>query len=116
MEPFMARGRALRTAGVKGEAVDSARFAEVAAGTLPLPKGASALWQLSGPPGSWDPVANTVTGGRSLYVIYMPFATEATSGLPTIPQAAGRPWLMSAGTPKAHIMLIPSMSTVPVVP
>ncbi len=116
MEPFMARGRALRDAGLKGEGVDSVRYAEVAAGTLPLPSGASALWQISGPAGSWDPIANTVTGGRSLYVIYMPFATEASTGLPTMPQEAGRPWLMSAGTPKAHIMLIPSMSTVPVVP
>ncbi len=114
MEPFMARGRALRDAGVKGEEVDSVRYREVAAGALPLPKGPSALWQMSGPPGSWDPMSNTVSGGRSLYVIYLPFATEATSGLPVIPQAAGQPWLMSAGTPKAHIMLIPSMSTVPV--
>lgn len=116
MEPFMARGRALRDAGVKGEEVDSVRYREVAAGNLPLPKGPSALWQMSGPPGSWDPMTNTVTGGRSLYVIYLPFATEATSGLPTTPQAAGQPWLMSAGTPKAHIMLIPSMAAVPVVP
>jgi len=116
MEPFMARGRALRDAGVKGDAVDSVRYAEVAAGTLPLPKGASALWQISGPPGSWDPITNTVTGGRSLYVIYLPFATAASTGLSTTPQGEGQPWLMSAGTPKAHIMLIPSMSTVPVVP
>lgn len=116
MEPFMARGRALRDAGVKGEEVDSVRYREVAAGTLPLPKGASALWQMSGPPGSWDPMTNTVSGGRSLYVVYMPFATEATTGLPVMPQAAGRPWLMSPGTPKAHIMLIPSMAAVPVVP
>lgn len=116
MEPFMARGRALRDAGLKGEGVDSVRYAEVAAKTLPLPTGASALWQMSGPAGSWDPIANTITGGRSLYVIYLPFATELSTGLPTMPQEAGRPWLMSAGTPKAHIMLVPSMSTVPVVP
>jgi hypothetical protein len=114
MEPFMARGRALRDAGAKGDAIDSVRYAEVAAGTLPLPKGASALWQLSGPPGSWDPMSNTVSSGRSLYVIYMPFATEASTGLPTVPQGAGKPWLMSAGTPKAHIMLVPSMSTTPI--
>ena len=34
-------------------------------------------------------MTNKVTGGRSLYVIYMPFATEATTGLPTVPQGAG---------------------------
>src|SRR6185369_8252735 len=38
MEPFMARGRALRASGVKGDAVDSARFAEVRAGKLVMPK------------------------------------------------------------------------------
>jgi FtsP/CotA-like multicopper oxidase with cupredoxin domain len=116
MEPFMARGRALRESGVKGEAVDSVRYSEIADGKLPLPRGASALWQLSGPAGSWDPVTNVVSGGRSLYVIYLPFATEASTGLPVIPQDAGRPWLMSPGTPKAHIMLVPSMGSTPVVP
>jgi len=116
MEPFMARGRALRAGGVRGEAVDSARYAEIAEGKLPLPKSASALWQLSGGAGSWDPITNTVNGGRSLFVIYLPFATEASTGLPVIPQGLGQPWLMSAGTPKAHIMLVPSMGSTPVVP
>lgn len=110
MEPFMARGRALRASGVKGEAVDSVRYQEVAEGKLSLPREAAALWQVSGPADSWNPVTNTVSGGRSLYVIYLPFATEASTGLPVVPQGAGRPWLMSAGTPKAHIMLVPTMT------
>jgi hypothetical protein len=32
LEPFMARGRALRASGVKGDQVDSARFAEIRTG------------------------------------------------------------------------------------
>ena len=38
LEPFMARGRARRTSGVNGDAVDSARFGEVKAGKLAMPK------------------------------------------------------------------------------
>ncbi len=108
LEPFMARGRALRAAGITGEGVDSVRYAEVDAGTLPLPRTPAALWQLTGPPGSFDATANTVADARPLYVIYMPFATTATTGVPSVP-ALGTPWLMLPGTPKAHIMFVPRM-------
>jgi hypothetical protein len=43
LEPFMARGRALRAQGVKGPQVDSVRFREIKAGTLKLPSGPSSL-------------------------------------------------------------------------
>jgi hypothetical protein len=108
MDPFMARGRSLRAEGVTGEAVDSVRYQEAKDGKLPLPTKPAALWQMSGPPGSYDPAKNEVTGGRSLYVVYMPYATEASTGLPTRP-APGIPWLMNPGTPKAHIMFVPGM-------
>jgi hypothetical protein len=107
MEPFMARGRALRKEGVTGEAVDSVRYAEVASGVIPMPK-VAALWSVSGGPGSWDAEKNEVRRGRPLYVVYMPFATTATTGLPTMP-AADSPWLMLPGTPRAHIMFVPTM-------
>jgi len=77
-------------------------------GKIKMPTDPAALWQTSGPAGSYDPVANEVKGGRSLYVVYLPFATEATTGLSATP-AAGIPWLMFPGTPKAHIMFIPGM-------
>lgn len=108
MEPFMARGRALRTSGVTGDQVDSVRFREVAAGTLPVPTQPAMLYSLSGPAGSWDPATNEVKGARPLYVTYIPYATQATTGLPEVP-VAGKPWLMFPGTPKAHIMYTPSM-------
>src|SRR5690349_24727504 len=37
LEPFMARGRALRAAGTTGARVDSVRFAEVRSGRLVMP-------------------------------------------------------------------------------
>jgi hypothetical protein len=108
LEPFMQRGRELRAAGIMGDQVDTVRFREVEEGKLPLPGGPAALWSLSGPAGIWDPATNEVTGAQPLYVIYIPYATEASTGLPATP-APGIPWVMFPGTPKAHIMFVPRM-------
>ena len=104
----MARGRELRAQGVRGPQVDTVRFAEAKSGKLALPKGPAALYQLFGGPGAYDPTTNTVKDGSPLYVIYMPYATEGTTGLQQKPMK-GTPWIMFPGTPKAHIMFTPSM-------
>jgi hypothetical protein len=106
LEPFMARGRALRAGGVTGTRVDSVRFAEAKAGTLVLPDHPAALYSISG--GTVDLAAGTATGGRPLYVVYIPYATAASTGLSTM-AAPGAPWIMLPGTPKAHIMFTPGM-------
>lgn len=109
LEPFMARGRALRASGiVKGEQVDSARFAEVRAGTLAMPAHPATLYQLFGPKGSYDAVHGTARKAKPLIVVYMPGATSASTGLSAQP-ADGMPWIMFPGTPKAHIMFEPKM-------
>ena len=54
LEPFMARGRALRASGVTGDQVDTVRFAEVRAGKLSMPSHPASLYQLFGPPGAFD--------------------------------------------------------------
>ena len=108
LEPFMARGRALRARGLKDEAVDSARYAEIRAGTLKMPSQPAALYSLTGPVESFDASTGTVAGARPLYVVYIPFATEATTGLSARP-VQGAPWIMFPGTPKAHIMFAPDM-------
>lgn len=106
MEPFMARGRALRAQGITN--VDSVRYAEVESGVLPMPNRA-ALWSLTGGPTSFDWATNTPDGTvRPLYVVYLPGATAESTGLPVKP-GQNTPWLMFPGTPKAHIMFIPSM-------
>lgn len=107
LEPFMARGRQLRAEG-RGAVVDSVRYAEIAAGTLPMPSQPAALYSLTGPAGSQDPATGQVTGARPLFVVYIPFATAESTGLPTTPMA-NAPWLMFPGTPKAHIMFVPEM-------
>lgn len=108
MEPFMARGRALRLEGVKAEQVDSVRFREVKRGKLAMPKQPAVLYSLTGKPGSFDPVTGTATGARQLFVIYVPGATAQTLGISAVP-AEGIPWVMNPGTPKAHIMFVPRM-------
>lgn len=106
MEPFMARGRALRAQGVKGAQVDTVRFAEVKAGKLKMPTAPAALYQIFGQ--SYDATAGAVKGARALFVVYVPFATAASTGLSTVPSDT-KPWLMLPGTPKAHIMFSSSM-------
>jgi hypothetical protein len=107
LEPFMARGRELRAQGLRPEAVDSTRYAEVYAGRIRMPPVAS-LYSLTGPADSYDATTNQASGARPLFVVYIPFATEASTGLSAVPQE-GAPWIMFPGSPRAHIMFVPRM-------
>jgi hypothetical protein len=109
LEPFMARGRELRSqnASMTREQVDSVRFLESRSGKLKMPKEPAALYSLTG--GSYDAATKSVNGARPLFVIYTPFATSESTGLSARPAGPGVPWIMGAGTPKAHIMFTPSM-------
>jgi hypothetical protein len=108
LEPFMARGRALRASGVQGDQVDTVRFAEVRARKLTMPTHPASLYQLFGPPDAFDVATGTAPKAQALYVVYMPGATAASTGISAKP-AEGTPWLMFPGTPKAHIMFQPRM-------
>ncbi len=107
MEPFMARGRELRATGVKGTQVDTVRFAEIRRGTLRMPTTPAALYSLTGPKGDFDSATGAAPKSNPLFVMYMPNATTATTGLPSVPGKG--PWIMNAGTPRAHLMLSPDM-------
>jgi len=101
LEPFMKRGRELRRQGNGGAAVDSIRRAEIEAGTLSYPDRPVALYNLSGD--GYDATADSVRNGSRLRVLYVPYETATTTGLPTNPQ--GGPWLMAPGEPWAHVMI-----------
>lgn len=109
LEPFMARGRALRDEGVTGNRVDEVRYKEVADGKLKMPA-QGALYTLTGKKEGWDPKTGKATGVTPLGVIYVPFATAASIGVTDKPQPGGTPWLMLPGTPKAHIMVAGKMT------
>lgn len=104
LEPFMARGRALRAEGMtRREQVDSARLAEVKSGRLVMPS-AAVLASVFAESDSFDATAGPAPGQRALDVIYLPYATQQTTGIPEIP-ANDRPWLMFPGKPWAHVMI-----------
>ncbi len=109
LEPFMARGRALRAEGVRGEQVDTVRFREVAANKLTMPRTGGALYTLTSTTGGFDAASGKIAGARPLFVYYMPGATAATSGISEKPSGK-EPWLMFPGTPKAHVMLVGTMA------
>lgn len=101
LEPFMKRGRELRRQGKSGAAVDSIRRAEIEDGTLSYPDRPTALYNLSGD--AYDAAADSVRSPSRLRVLYVPYETAETTGLPTKPQ--GGPWLMAPGEPWAHVMV-----------
>lgn len=101
LEPFMARGRELRRAGHDAAAVDSVRRAEIESGALSYPDAPRALYNLSGD--AYEAEADSVRGASRMRVLYVPYETAATTGLPTRPQ--GGPWLMAPGEPWAHVMI-----------
>lgn len=80
LEPFMARGRALRAQGVTGSEIDSVRFREVRSGTLSMPAHGT-LYSLTRPKAGYDAATNALTGPRPLAVIYVPGATPESLGL-----------------------------------
>ncbi|HEU4827816.1 MAG TPA: hypothetical protein VFT04_01340 [Gemmatimonadales bacterium] len=104
LEPFMAKGRELRAAGItKREAVDSARLADVKSGRIVMPSSAI-LSSVFAESDSFDALAGPPGKHTALDVIYLPFATQESSGITEQP-AVDRPWLMFAGKPWAHVML-----------
>jgi len=108
LEPFMARGRELRAQGVAAQQVDTVRFREVAAGTLKLPAYGT-LYSITTPRTNFDAATRTVKDASLLAVVYIPGATSESTGLSAQPRRDG-PWLMFPGTPKAHIMMVGTMS------
>ena len=113
LEPFMKRGRELRAQGYSRSEVDSIRKEEIEAGQLAYPEHPMGLYSLSGPEDAFDYQTGTVQQARPLYVVYVPYATEQSTGISSAPAGKGGSWLMEPGTPWAHIM-IPGQAIAPV--
>jgi hypothetical protein len=107
LEAYMARGRELRKQGIDGPDNLDRRHDEIKAGKLDIPRTPCAVYTLGGADAKQDPTTGEVTGGKMLYAIYIPFATEESTGLSTTPEMKGAPWIMRPGTPTAHIMVYP---------
>jgi len=107
LEPFMQRGRELRQQGIKDDSLFNEREKEVKAGRLQMPKQPAALYVYSSKEEDYNRTTGEVKKGYLRYVIYIPYATVASTGLPEKPSADGMPWIMNAGTHSAHIMINP---------
>jgi hypothetical protein len=107
LEPFMARGRALKAEGKDGREVFKTREEEIKSGKLEMGEAGSTLHVYYGPKAVFNPNTNDVPDAKYRYVVYMPFATSESTGLPETPRAQNHPWIMDPGTHKAHIMISP---------
>lgn len=107
LEPFMARGRELNKQGLTFDQKMKIRGEEVSKGTLKMPDAPSMMYVFFGKDENYNPATGALADGKFRYVIYTPFATTETTGLPDKPHAPGMPWLMDPGTHRAHIMIGP---------
>lgn len=102
LEPFMQRGRQLRRDGLEGMERQEARWAEVEAGSIPMPA-AGMVYNLGHGSEDIDPSTFDPSTATRLHAVYIPGATTESTGITTA--AGDGPWLMFAGTPSAHIMI-----------
>ena len=107
LQPFMERGRELRAQGMNFQEVFDAREKEATEGSLKMPEDGATLHLLEGPEGKFDPASATVMNANYRYVVYIPWATSESTGLPLKPIVPGGPWIMDPGTHRAHIMITP---------
>lgn len=103
LEPFMARGRELAAQGKKPNEILKIREEEVKSKKLPMPDRSV----LNVTTGVHNVATGEVTDLYTRYVVYIPYATAETTGLPLAPLSPGGPWIMDPGTHRAHIMINP---------
>jgi hypothetical protein len=106
LEPFMARGRALREEGKTGQEIFAIRETEMKSGQIKITPG-STLHIYYGAKTMYDPESSKVESAQLRYVVYLPWATSESTGLPKKPMASNHPWIMNPGTHRAHIMISP---------
>ncbi|WP_439882306.1 hypothetical protein ACSX1A_03895 [Pontibacter sp. MBLB2868] len=109
LEPFMARGRELKKQGKMSKEIFDTREAEVKSGKLQMPGQATSLFVYTASDENYNQATGEVKDGYLRYVVYIPYATSESTGLPLKPDAAGMPWIMYPGTHGAHIMISPPM-------
>lgn len=108
LDSFMERGRILKKEGKSHQEIFDVREEEVKSGKLKMPKQPTSLFVYSADDDKYNRTTGEVTNGYLRYVVYIPYATAESTGLPLKPDAAGMPWLMDPGTHRAHIMISPA--------
>ncbi|MGY5847240.1 hypothetical protein ACW6QP_07450 [Salegentibacter sp. HM20] len=108
LDPFMARGRALKAEGMGMMEIREIRKKEVEEGSLKMPDAPSMTYVLTGTEEDYNAATGELKNSDLRYVIYIPYATTEETGLPDRPHIPGMPWLMDPGTHRAHIMITPA--------
>jgi hypothetical protein len=111
LQPFMQRGRELRHMGRSNKQIFEIREKEAKSGQMILPKQPTTLYVFSADDSDYNKNTGEVKNGYLRYVVYIPYATAESTGLPTKPEAPGMPWIMHPGTHGAHIMINPPVNT-----
>lgn len=107
LDPFMERGRQLKKEGKSFQEIFDMRENEVKAGKLKMPAQPTTLYVFTATEEEFNPATGDVTNGYLRYVVYIPWATSESTGLPLKPEFPGQPWIMDPGTHRAHIMINP---------
>jgi hypothetical protein len=107
LDPFMERGRQLKKEGKTAKEIFDIREEEAKSGKLIMPKDGVTLFVLSADAADYNPETGEVKDPYLRYVVYIPWATEASTGLPLKPSGPAMPWIMDPGTHRAHIMINP---------
>lgn len=107
LEPMMARGRELAAEGKTREEKEAIREKEAASGDMSLPDHPATLHIYYGKQAYFDADSEKLVNGKYRYVVYIPYATQESTGLPLAPHESSHPWLMFPGRYNAHIMITP---------
>ena len=107
LEPFMARGREMKMEKIPTKDIFDKREAEAKAGKMKMPESPTTLFSYTGKDEDYDATKGEMKDGYLRYVVYIPYATAESTGLPLKPEGPAMPWIMHPGTHGAHIMINP---------
>lgn len=108
LEPMMSRGRELVTEGKSRGEKEKVREEEAKSGKMELPTAPATLHIYYGENAFFNTETNNIENAKYRYVVYMPYATQESTGLSLKPNEASHPWLMFPGKYNAHIMITPN--------
>lgn len=108
LEPYMSRGRALESEGKNRQEKEKVRSSEAESGVLKMPENPATLHIYYGQQGYFNTETDSVENANYRYVVYIPYATQKTTGLSLKPNKGNHPWLMFPGQYNAHIMITPT--------
>jgi len=107
LEPMMAKGRTLNAEGKSREEKEAIREEEAKSGKMSLPETPATLHIYHGKNGFYNTDSGLIENAKYRYVVYIPYATQESTGLSLSPNASSHPWLMFPGKYNAHIMITP---------